>query len=306
VFAVIGGENAGYRAGWVIGLFVLAAVAGAGFLAVERRAAGPMLDLEYLRQPAFTGPLLVTFTIYFGVFSIFFFTALYLQSVVGYSGYRIAAQFGPMAAAMVLGSLLTGRWVARAGPRDPMLVGCLLAAAGTVLTEHYLGAAEPFRPLLVALTVAGAGLGIAVVPVTSAVLGLVPAERSGMAASMSNTSRQLGAVFGTAILGSIVYGRLVTDLTNRLNELQIPVAFHQIVIDAVVTGQAGPADAAAYAGYGPIVGQVIEAAGESFRSGLSAALLGSAGLILVGAVIALGTVRSSAPPQLREVVGEAQ
>jgi len=191
VFAVIGGESAGYRAGWVIALFVLAALAGAGFLAVERRAAGPMLDLAYLRRPAFVGPLLVTFTIYFGVFSIFFFTALYLQSVVGYSGYRIAAQFGPMAAAMVLGSLLTGRWVARAGPRTPMVAGCLLAAAGTVLTEHYLGVAEPFRPLLVALTVAGAGLGIAVVPVTSAVLGLVPAARSGMAASMCNTSRQL-------------------------------------------------------------------------------------------------------------------
>jgi hypothetical protein len=266
-----------------------------------------MLELKYLRRPGFVGPLVVTFTIYFGVFSIFFFTALYLQSVVGYSGFRIAVQFLPMAAAMVVGSLLTGRWVARSGPRDPMVVGCLLAAAGTLLTQHYLGGADPFGPLLLALTVAGAGFGIAVVPVTAAVLGLVPAERSGMAASMSNTSRQLGAVFGTAILGSIVYGRLLTDLTNRLNQLAVPEVFHRLVIDAVVTGQVtgGNADSAA-AAYGPIVGQVIAAAGASFRAGLSAALVSSAGLMAVGAAVALGTVRSSTPAGVREVVGGAQ
>jgi len=307
VFAVIGGENAGYRAGWVIALFVLSGLAGVGFLLIEWRAPGPMLELAYLRRPAFVGPLAVTFTIYFGVFSIFFFTALYLQSVVGYSGFRIAAQFAPMAAAMVVGALLTGRWVARYGPRDPMVVGCLLAAAGTLLTEHYLGGADSFGPLLLALAVAGAGFGVAVVPVTSAVLGLVPAARSGMAASMSNTSRQLGAVFGTAILGSIVYGRLIADLTNRLNQLGIPEAFHRIVIDAVVTGEATASSAdAATAAYGPIVGQVIQAAGESFRAGLSAALVSSAGLILVGAAIALGTVRATAPADVREVVGGAQ
>jgi EmrB/QacA subfamily drug resistance transporter len=296
VFAVIGGENAGYRAWWVIALFVLSAVAAVGFLLVERRAAGPMLDLAYLRRPGFVGPLVVTFTIYFGVFSIFFFTALYLQSVVGYSGYRVAAQFGPMAAAMVVGALLTGRWVARAGPRDPMVLGCVLAAAGTLLTEHYLGHAEPFGALLLTLAVAGLGFGVAVVPVTSAVLGQVPAAQSGMAASMSNTSRQLGAVFGTAILGSVVYGRLISDLVDRLNQLAIPEAFHRIVIDAVVTGQTGAASggADAYAAaYGPIVGQVIQAAGASFRAGLSAALVSSAALILTGAAIALGTVRSS-------------
>jgi EmrB/QacA subfamily drug resistance transporter len=307
VFAVIGGENAGYHAGWVIALFVLSALLGAGFLLIESRAAGPMLDLKYLRRPGFVGPLLVTFAIYFGVFSIFFFTALYLQSVVGFSGYKIAVQFAPMAAAMVVGSLFTGRWVARAGPRDPMVVGCLLAAGGTLLTQHYLGGADPFGPLLAALTVAGAGFGIAVVPVTAAVLGMVPAERSGMAASMSNTSRQLGAVFGTAILGSIVYGRLLTDLSNRLNQLGIPQALHRIVIDAVVTGQTtGPNADAAVAAYGTIAKQVIQAAGESFRTGLSSALVSSAGLMLVGAAIALGTVRGTAPAGVREVVGEAQ
>ena len=64
-----------------------------------------------MREPAVGGPLLVAFATYFGIFAIFFFTALYLQEVVGYSGFRTAAQFAPMTLAMIVGSLLAGRWV---------------------------------------------------------------------------------------------------------------------------------------------------------------------------------------------------
>jgi hypothetical protein len=75
----------------------------------------------------------------------------------------------------------------------------------------------------------------------------------------------------------------------------------------VVTGQTtGPNADAAVAAYGTIATQVIQAAGESFRTGLSSALVSSAGLMLVGAAIALGTVRGTAPAAVREVVGEAQ
>src|SRR6266536_3523455 len=139
IFAVIGGEDAGYRAGWVVALFAVGAIALPAFLLVESRSRAPMLDPRYFRLPGFSGPLVVAFAVYFGVFSIFFFTALYLEVVVGYSGYRTAGQFAPMAVAMVGGSLLTGRWVARSGGRIPMVTGCLLAAAGILLTARYLG-----------------------------------------------------------------------------------------------------------------------------------------------------------------------
>ncbi len=62
-----------------------------------------MLDLRYLRDPAVSGALFVAFAAYFGVFSIFFLTALYLDLVVGYSGGRLAVVFLPMAVAIVLG-----------------------------------------------------------------------------------------------------------------------------------------------------------------------------------------------------------
>jgi EmrB/QacA subfamily drug resistance transporter len=292
IFAGIAGEDAGYQTPWIILLFVISGLSLIGFLIVEHRSQAPMLDLRYLRKPTVSGPLLVAFATYFGIFAIFFFTALYLQEVVGYSGFRTAAQFAPMTVGMIAGSLLTGRWVARAGPRLPMTVGCLLAAAGILLTEHYLTAEGNFGPLAVTLTVAGIGFGIAVVPLTSAVLSAIPAAQSGMAASATNTSRQLGAVVGVVALGSLVNAHLTTDLTNRLQALGIPANFQSIVITAIKDGTV-PAGgkAGAEATYGPIVAQVLDAAYDAFRAGLTSALTVSAAMIFVAGLIAAFTIR---------------
>ncbi len=287
VFAIIEGETAGYTTSWVDALFAVAAAGAVAFVWAELRSPAPMLDLRYFRLPAFSSAIGVAFALYFGIFSIFFFTALYLEEVVGYSGYRAAAEFGPMATALIVGSWLAGLWVARSGPRLPMALGCLIAAAGILTTEHYLPAQPHFWPLAVSLAVAGLGFGIAVVPVTSSVLGLVPAEHSGMAASATNTSRELGAVFGVAVLGALVNAHLTADLSARLKALGIPANFQSIVINAIETGTvpSGGKLTGAAAGYGPIAQKVVSATYGAFHAGLIEALLTSAGLIIAAGAI---------------------
>ncbi|HEX4520504.1 MAG TPA: MFS transporter [Gaiellaceae bacterium] len=293
-FAIIGGETAGYTSGRIEGLLLVAVLAGGAFVVVERRSASPMLNLRYFRIPAFSSALLVVFAVYFGIFSIFFFTALYLEEVVGYSGYRAAAEFALMAAALVAGSLLAGRWVARSGPGAPMAYGCLLAAVGILVTEHFLPLHPRFWPLAVSLAIAGFGFGIAIVPVTASVMSLVPPEHSGMAASATNTSRELGAVFGVAVLGALVNAHLTSDLTARLNALGIPANFQSIVIGAVETGKVPSADKAHQSAqsYGPIAQRVIEAAYGAFHRGLDTALVTSAVLILAAGAIGMLAART--------------
>jgi EmrB/QacA subfamily drug resistance transporter len=288
IFAVILGESRGYAAPGIVALFCVGAAALALSLLAERRAAQPMLDLRYFRQPFFSGALLVTFAAYFGIFSIFFFTALYLQVVTGYSGYRIAALFAPMAAALIAGSLAAGRWVARAGPRLPMTLGCLAAGFGVLLTDVALRGQPGFLALAAALALAGLGFGVVVVPATSAVLGTVPPEHSGMAAAASTTSRELGTVIGVAVLGSLVNGQLAGGLAQRLSELGIPAAFRGVVINAVETGQvpSGSGAAGAANAYGPIVAKVISAAYDAFRSGLSISLVVAGVVILIAGLVA--------------------
>jgi predicted MFS family arabinose efflux permease len=289
IFAVIRGETTGYRASSVIALFALALVAGVAFILVEQRSRAPIFDHRYLLRAPFTGVLSVAFAAYFGIFSIFFFTALYLQVVVGYSPYRTAALFVPMALAMIVASAVTGRWVARAGPRLPIVLGCLAAGLGMLATDAALRGHVSAAALAPALALAGLGFGVAVVPATTVALGEVPAAHSGMAAGATTTARELGSVVGVAVLGSLVNGHLTVNLTHRLAALGVPAGFRSIVINAVETGQAprgGSGIAGAEQAFGPIVAHVVEAAYGAFRDGLSISLVVAGGVILGAGVIA--------------------
>lgn len=287
VFAIILGETAGYHAGHVLALFAVGVVAAVVFGFVETRAKNPMLNVRYFRKTPFSGSLFVAFATYFGVFSIFFLTALYLQIVVGYSAYRIAALFVPMALAMILASAIAGRWVALVGPRLPVAVGCLAAGGGVLLTDFSMLHSVVFVELAAYLVLAGVGFGIAVVPITSVALSIVPAKHSGMAASATTTSREVGTVLGVAALGSLFSRQLMTYLTSELIRLGVPKEFRQIVIDAVLTGKTSGAGAQqATQQFGGIVAKVIQAAYDAVHSGVTISLAVAGGVILLSGLVA--------------------
>jgi EmrB/QacA subfamily drug resistance transporter len=219
IFAAISGEYKGYGTTWIIALFVIGGLCLVAFVPVELRVRAPMLNLSYVRKPIVGSALFAAFAVYFGVFAIFFLTALYLDIGLQYSGWKLAGMFAPMAAAIVVGGLAAGPWVARAGSRQPLVIGCLLGAAGTVLGRFEIGhgSALTFGVLALALALAGLGFGITVVPLTSAVLSHVPAKHSGMAASATNTARQLGAVVGVAVLGAIVNAHLTAAVNDQFS-----------------------------------------------------------------------------------------
>ena len=291
-FAVIDGETAGYRAVWIDLLFVLAVVAVALFVVVERRSPRPMLDLRYFRIRSFTGSTVVAFTTYFATFAVFFLAALYLDVVTARSGYSLAIDFLPMAACLVASALVAGRWLAARGPREPMLVGCLLTAAGLYLTDHYLSPTTGVAGLAWTLALSGVGIGLTMVPVTSTPLAVLPAERSGMAASATNTARELGAVAGVAVLGSLVNGQLTVDLVRQLAALGIPAQFRQLVVTAVTTGTVSQQASAVgnNKALQAIVNRVEGTAYGAFGHGVDLSLLAAGSLMVLSALLVAVTV----------------
>lgn len=291
-FATISGETAGYRAEWILALYGFAVLTAIAFVLVERRAQNPVLDVKLFRRPAFAGANTVAFTTYFGIFSIFFFVALYLEVVGSQSPYGLALDFLPLTAGMVIASLLTGRWVAAWGAKIPMAVGCVIAGAGILLTDLMITPQAGLSTVGWTLAIAGIGFGIAIVPVTSSALSSVPGEHSGMAASATNTSRELGAVAGVAILGSVVNGQLTVNLIKRLNAIGIPHSYQSQVIAAVTTGSVGSqAKNAAHgnASIQAIINKVVGAAYGAFSHGLDLSLLAAGSLMLLSAILALFT-----------------
>jgi multidrug resistance protein len=288
IFGIIDGETAGYGAPAVLALFAVALVAGAAFVLWERRAAFPLLDLSYLRVPTFTTPNVVAYCTYFATFAIFFFTVLYLGVIAGYSGYRIAGVFLPMTALMIIAALLAGRWIGTIGARWLLVAGCALFAAGLLLTNVVIGPSPAYLPLTAALGLAGVGIGTCVVPVTSSVLAAIPARRSGMAASATNTSREFGAVTGIAILGAVVNAELRSGLVSRLTNLHATPALQAYVLQVIETGSVSLSGGSG--GSGPL-GQLVQAGYAAFTSALHGALYLSAALLAGAALLSAVTLR---------------
>ena len=296
MFAIIDAETSSFRATEVIVLLCAAVVLAVAFVAWERRSAHPLLDLRFFRLPRFTVPNIVAFCTYFATFAIFFFTALYLVEVPALSGYKIALVFAPMTVLMIIGSLFAGYWTGRSGPRWPIATGCAAFAAGLLIAGPQVTQHPDYVALSLALALAGVGIGITVVPVTSAVLDAVPPERSGMAASAANTSREIGAVAGASILGALVFSQLNSTLNSHINALHVSaankaaiMAFKPLIIEVIETGQIDKY-LSKFSGEGGLIAEVESAAYAAFGDGLHAAFYLSAGLVILAGLLAAFTL----------------
>ncbi|HEY1762342.1 MAG TPA: MFS transporter [Acidimicrobiales bacterium] len=292
-YATIAGETWGYYSSGVLTLYSVAGACLIAYFVVESNTTHPMLNVRWVRNRAFAGSAVIAFTSYFAIFSIFFFVALYLEVIGSVSAYTLARDFLPMLAGIVAAALYTGRWVGRVGSRVPMTLGCVLAGAGVLLTDVVISPTAGLSTLGWTMGLAGVGFGMIVVPVNSTALVSIPASNSGIAASTINTARELGAVTGVAILGSIVNGQLTVNLTRRLTEIGVPPSFRQEIIEDVVTGTAASKASAESRGSGAavrhIINEVVRAAYGAFTHGLNLALTISGVLLLVSGAIAYST-----------------
>jgi sugar phosphate permease len=186
--------------------------------------------------------------------------------------------------------VLAGRWAAVAGLRWSITLGSLLLAIGLFLAPDYLSPNPSYGPLVLVLAIAGIGIGTTVVPITSSVLSAVPAERSGMAASATNTSREIGAVTGAAILGSLMFSRLYASLTGQIIHHHLPPAYRGLVSAAIETGNftLPPGMSASVKNLIRVLGSL---ANTAFHDGLRAVLYLAAGLALTAALLASITLR---------------
>jgi MFS family permease len=249
-------------------------------------------------MPAFAASNVVSFASYFGTFAVFFCCALYLHVVAERSGLRIAADFAPMTVAMIGASVVSGRWVARRGARRPMVSGCALFTLGLLLTDQVLSPTVGYLPLAGSLALAGIGIGITVVPTTFAAVDSVPIDRVGMASSAVNTSREIGAVAGTAVLGAIVNASLVSHLNEQLDSLGLSTLKGFVIPEVLHGGAAftsGSGSGATQA-TSPLAKHLLQAVYDAFYSGLHVSLLLSALIVALAGLFSVKATRTAPQP----------
>jgi EmrB/QacA subfamily drug resistance transporter len=204
-YALIEGESKGWTSAGIVTAFVVAAGSAIAFLAVETRSADPMVDLSFFRVRAFSGGLVSMGLWAFGVFGIYFFTAIYLQNVLGFSPTAAGAGFVPMALVIAVVATVAPRVEARFGAGRTVAagLGLMALAIGAIST---IGEGSTYPDLLPWFLLYGLGGGL-LIPLTNVIIGVLPPARAGVASGMLNVSREVFGLLGITILGAILSAR---------------------------------------------------------------------------------------------------
>ncbi|HET7094747.1 MAG TPA: MFS transporter, partial [Thermomicrobiales bacterium] len=205
VFALVEGAALGWTSPVTLGALIGAAGATLAFVAIERRARAPMLPLGMFGRRSFAAASVVGFALNFGFYGQLFVISLYFQHQLGYSALETGFALLPEAGMAAIASALSGRVVARIGPRTPIVAGLLLGGAGLA----GLAAATPATPypaLAGLLLAVGFGTAFTMPAMTAAGVEAAPAARAGVAAGVLNASRQVGGAVGVALLGGLIGG----------------------------------------------------------------------------------------------------
>jgi EmrB/QacA subfamily drug resistance transporter len=289
-YALIEGNTKGWSSPLILTLLVAAGVGLIAFLLVERSSKSPMLQLSFFRNRTFAAANTVAAMISFGMFGMFFFLSLFMQAILGYGAFQAGIRFLPTTACIIVAAPLAGRIAGRVGSRIPMTIG--LALCGTaMLILHGITPTSTYGDFWWALPLMGIGMGLTMTPMTAAVMSSVPPQRSGMASATANASREVGGVFGIALLGAILTAKMKTTLAVSLTALDVPAAARDKIVFAATHGGLS-AGSAQYVVPGVDATALRAAFDSAFVTGMRSALLVSAVVLYAGALLAFSFIRS--------------
>jgi EmrB/QacA subfamily drug resistance transporter len=203
VWGVTHGNGRGWTDGQVVGAIGVGFALMAAFLVWEWRARSPMMPLGLFRRRASVTANGISFVMSFGMFGSIFLLSQFFQFVQGLSPLDSGLRILPWTATPVVVAPIAGWASGRIGARPLLAAGLALQAAGLAWTASLTSTHADYVSLIPAFVMAGAGMGLFFAPIANVVLSAVPREDAGKASGVNNTIRELGGVFGVAVLGAI-------------------------------------------------------------------------------------------------------
>lgn len=202
-----GGGSGGAGGEWtsplILGSFAVSVCALAALIPYERRRTEPLVELRFFRSIPFSGATLTAVTSFAALAGFLFVSTLHLQNDRGLSALEAGVHLLPMAAMTAVCAPLSGHLVAVRGARLPLLLAGVAMTASGVLFARF-GAEETDTLLFTSYVLFGIGFGLVNAPITNAAVSGMPRSRSGLAASIASTSRQVGSALGVAVIGAAV------------------------------------------------------------------------------------------------------
>jgi EmrB/QacA subfamily drug resistance transporter len=284
VYGLIESSARGLGAPRVLAALIVGLMALAGFIWVERRVKDPMVPPSLFRSRNFDGANLVTLLFYMALTGSLYFLPFLMMQVHGYSALVAGSVFLPFVAMAFLIGRLSGRISARFGTKIPLVVASLTLLVGLLLfavpgVEH----GSYWTSFFPAMIVQGVGMALAITPLTTAALGSVDREHSGLASGVNNAVTRVAGLMAVALLGMFVYGVFSMSLDARLHSMDLSEEVLSEMEAAKTHLGAAEAPEGVNAGTEALIERAID---ESFVAGFRAVMLVSAGLALASALVA--------------------
>jgi EmrB/QacA subfamily drug resistance transporter len=206
VWGLVRGNSAGWGSPEVVATLALGAALLTAFVAWELRTREPMLPMRFFRSRAFSAGNAGVFFLFASLFGAVFFLPQFLQTGLGDGPLEAALRLGPWTGTLFLVAPIAGALADRIGERPLLVGGLALQAAGMAWIALVAAPGIAYGELIAPLVVAGIGASMAIPPAASAVVGAVAQDEVGKAAGANSMLRELGGVFGIAILVAVFAG----------------------------------------------------------------------------------------------------
>jgi EmrB/QacA subfamily drug resistance transporter len=280
VYAVIDAPERGWTSSTPLALLAIGALAGAAFIAWERRRDEPMLDIGLFRNRGFSAGSITLTALFFAMAGAIFLQAQYLQFVLDYTPLAAGFALVPAALGVMLGTGAGTHLSSMVGGRSAVVVGTVLGAVGMAVQAAFIDGTT-YLPTGVGLFLFGIGAGIAMPTATELIMATLPPARAGVGSAVNDTVREVGGALGVAVIGSIAASSYATNLHDRVDQLGLPSG----VRDAVTNNVGAAIEASHHLGANGA--EVAGAARDAFVSSMSSSLWVSVAFAAVATITAL-------------------